>query len=246
MAASYPGSVKSFGTKTDTTNGTDGDNVVAADYNGLADEIVAMQTLSIRDDAWKGVLVGCHGDGDPNRLLEMMAMNTIEMTPTLCTTSLARISYFKLDKAITFNKVRFFGIGAVTTTYQAAIYNADTLARIWTSGTFTTASQAWGAIGSAINITLAANQLYFVAVSVNTTGTTAGIKCFGATLGRIGVLPKSWPGSLDIDSNIITPYGAEGQFAVTTGALPDPAATIALLGSMACGMPAIFLDSNNA
>ena len=126
------------------------------------------------------------------------------------------------------------------------IYNGDTLARIYQSGSFTTASQAWGAIGSALNLTLSANQLYFAAVSVNTTGTTAGIKCFGATTGRLGVLPKSWPGNLNIDTAKISPFGAQGQGAVTTGALPDPFPTVALLGTMACGMPAFFLDSSNA
>jgi hypothetical protein len=197
-------------------------------------------------EPWEGVIVGCYGNGNPNTLLQGMNMHTIEMTPTLLTISLARISYFRLRKAITFNKVRLFGIGATANIHQLAIYNADTLARIWTSGTFTTASQAWLAIGSAINITLAAGQGYFIAVSANTTGTTSGIKCFGATTGRIGVLPKNWPGSLDFDSAIVSPYAMEGQFAVTTGALPTTAPTIAVRGTMACGMPAIFLDSNNA
>jgi hypothetical protein len=235
-------------------------NVAVANLSGTAETIggsavVGVAATAARSDhkhaiaapSWKGTLVGCMGDGDPNQLLQSMSSGTIiEATPTLITTSLARICYFKLDTAITFNKVRYFGIGATTTIYQLALYNADTLARLWTSGTFTTSSQAWAALGSALNITLAANQLYFIAVSANATGTTAGIKCFGATTGRLGVLPKTWPGSLDVDSSIITPYGAQGQFAVTTGALVDPANTIAALGSMACGMPAIFLDSNNA
>jgi len=204
-------------------------------------------TAATPSPVWRGVIVGCAGDGNPNTLLTQACAGTIiPMTPTLLTISLARISYFKLDTAITFNKVRFFGIGVTTNIYQLAIYNADTLARIWTSGTFSTASQTWGSIGSAINITLAANQLYFIAVSVNTTGTTAGILCFGATTTRIGVLPKNWPGSLDVDANIVYPPSAQGQFAVTTGALVNPANTIAALGTMACGFPAIFLDSNNA
>jgi hypothetical protein len=38
-----------------------------------------------------------------------------------------------------------------------------------------------------------------IAVSVDTVGTTAGMHCMSATTGRIGVLPQSWPGNLDID-----------------------------------------------
>ena len=45
-----------------------------------------------------------------------------------------------------------------------------------------------------------------------------------ATTGMIAVLPKSFPGNLDIDSGYID--GAFAQFAVTTGALPTTAATI--------------------
>ncbi|MEI6821007.1 MAG: hypothetical protein WCL51_03670 [Bacteroidota bacterium] len=239
--ATYPASVKTWTDKADTT-----DDVLAVHVNDLYAEVRALETYSIAEDAWKGKLHACDGDGDPNRLLLMMNMNTIEMTPTLCTSTIARISYFRFDTAITFNKVRYFGIGITTGIHQLAIYNADTLARIWTSGTFTTAAQAWGSIGSAINITLAANQLYFIAVSANAVGTTAGIKCYGATTGRIGVLPKSWPGNLDIGLTVISPYAAEGQFTVTAGALPDPAATIALRDTRACGFPAIFLDNNNA
>ena len=207
---------------------------------------ITTHTHSAISAPWKGVLHSTDGNGDPNVMLQRMSMHTIEMTPTLLTISLARISYFKYDTAITFNKVRFFGIGATTGIYQLALYNGDTLARLWTSGTFNTTSQTWGSLGSALNITLAANQLYFIAVSANTTGTTAGLKCYGATTGRIGIVPKSWPASLDVDGSIVFPYGAEAQFAVTNGALPDPAATIAARGTMACGFPAIFLDSNNA
>ena len=45
-----------------------------------------------------------------------------------------------------------------------------------------------------------------------------------ATTGMIAVLPKSFPGNLNIDSGYID--GAFAQFAVTNGALPTTAATI--------------------
>lgn len=238
--AAYPATVKTWTDKADTV-----DDVLAVHVNDLYAETIALENSKFYEDRWKGNLVGCVGDGNPNTLLQLMQMNTIEATPTLLTASLARISYFRLDKAMTFNKIRFFGIGAVTSIYTMAIYNADTLARVYSSGAFTTAAQAWGSIGTGLNLTLADNQLYFVAVSANAVGTTAGIKCFGATTGRIGVLPKSWAGNLDADLSIVAPVG-QAQFAVTAGAMPDPAATVALLGTMACGMPAFFLDNNNA
>jgi len=97
-------------------------------------------------------------------------------------------------------------------------------------------------------LALTADQLYFIAVSVNTTGTTAGPLCVSATTGnttgRIGVLPKSWPGNLDIDLGFMD--GGFAQFAVTNGALPDPAATIAVQAAWTGGFPLFFLDNNNA
>jgi hypothetical protein len=176
-----------------------------------------------------------------------MLHNPVHATPTNIGATVARCAYFRPAQAITVNKVRFWGVGATTNIYQLAIYNADTLARLYTSGTFSTAAQTWGAIGSNIGLALSAGQLYLIAVTVNTTGTTAGMGCLSGTTGRIGVLPKGWPGNLGIDLStpIIDPV-ALAQFAVTAGALPDPAATIALQAAWTGGMPAIFLDNNNA
>jgi hypothetical protein len=85
-------------------------------------------------------------------------------------------------------------------------------------------------------------------VSVNAIGTTPGLLAIGgtpgATTGQIAVLPKSWPGNLDIDLDYID--GAYAQFAVTTGALPNPAATIAAQGAWTGGFPLFLLDNNNA
>jgi hypothetical protein len=99
-----------------------------------------------------------------------------------------------------------------------------------------------------IRFTLLKGQLYFIAVSVNATGTTAGLLAFtstqAATTGQILVVPKSYPGGLDIDSGNID--GAFAQFAVTAGALPDPAPTIAAQAAWTGGFPAFWLDNNNA
>jgi hypothetical protein len=82
---------------------------------------------------------------------------------------------------------------------------------------------------------------------VNATGTTAGVQCIGATTGRIGVLGTAWPGNLDVDlaTPIINPF-CFSQFAVTAGALPATAGTLAARAAWAGGMPAFWLDNNNA
>jgi hypothetical protein len=201
------------------------------------------------DPSWYGVVYGAFGDCAPQDLLDhCIATGTVAATPTNIGTAVARIAYFVPPANITVNRIRFYGVGATTNVFRVAIYNGDTLARLTAELAFTTAATTWGSAGSALNLSLTANQLYFIAVSVNATGTTAGPMCMGptvaATTGQVAVLPKSYPGSLDIDSKHIK--GAYAQFAVTTGALPTTAATIAAQGAWTGGFPAFWLDSNDA
>jgi len=178
----------------------------------------------------------------------MQRAGNVSPTPTGITTSVARIAYFKLPVNLVVNKIRYFGVGATTNVYRVAIYNGDTLARLTAELAFTTVLSTWGAAGSGLALTLTAGQLYFIAVAVNATGTTAGVLAYGdtvtATTGMMAVLPKNWPGSLDVDVAAV-PATAHAQFAVTTGALPNPANTIAVQSAWAGGMPAFFLDNNN-
>jgi hypothetical protein len=197
--------------------------------------------------AWYGALHAAYGNCDPHRMLDMMYNNPVNATPTNISTSVARIAYFRPPANITVNKIRGFGVGATTNVYRTAIYRASDLARLTAELPFTTVAQAWFAAGSGLNLALVAGTLYFIAVSVNATGTTAGCLCFTATTGRIGVLPASWPGNLDIDlaTPIIEPR-ALAQFTVTSGALPATAGTIAAQAAWTGGMPALLLDANNA
>lgn len=191
---------------------------------------------------WKGVVVACVSDGDPDKMLGRLLHNPVHATPTNIGLSVARISYFKLDTAITVANIRFFGVGATTAVYHIAVYRDSDSVRMSGDLNPNTAAQAWGVAAS--SFTLAANVLYFAAVGIDTTGTTAGIACCSGTTGRIGVLPTGWPGSLDIDaaSPKINPFGF-AQFAVTNGAMPATAPARALQAAWTGGMPAIFLDS---
>jgi len=195
---------------------------------------------------WKGALVATWGDGNPTDMLQMMYNNPVNATPTNIGITVARIAYFRLDTAITVQKIRAFGVGATTNIYRCAIYRNSDSARLTSELVFSTTAQAWVACGSSLALALAANELYFIAVAVNATGTTAGLLCRSATTGRIGVLPTSWPGNLDIDlaTPIISPF-ALAQFAVTSGALPATAPARAAQAAWTGGMPAFFLDANN-
>ncbi len=193
---------------------------------------------------WADKVIGCMGDGDPNDMLQMMLNNPINATPTNIAITVARCSFFRPPTNITVNTIRFFGVGATTGIYHIAIYQHSNLARLTGDLSPNTAAQAWGTAATGLNLTLTAGTLYFIAVSVDTTGTTAGIHCMSSTTGRIGILPTVWPGNLDVDlaTPIVDPIGF-CQFAVTAGVLPTTAPTLALQAAWTGGMPAIFLDN---
>lgn len=195
---------------------------------------------------WFGVAAGCFRDGDPGYLIDMVQKDVnIAATPTNITTSIARCSSFMLPFDLTFNRIRAYGVGATTNVYRVAIYRYSDLARLTAELAFTTVASAWVSIGSALNITLSKDVVYFVACSVNATGTTAGLSCFGdtvaATTGQIATAPDSLPGSLALSGGKLSSYNF--QFAVTTGALPATAAAPAAQATWTGGMPALWLDS---
>lgn len=225
-----------------------GAGVTASVAGGLA--TVNVSGITGGNPLWYGNLYSAFAECDPQESLRFaIKAGVTSPTPTNIGTTVARISYFRPPAAITVNKIRFFGVGATTSVYRCAIYNADTLARLTTELVITTALSTWGSVGSSLGLALTANQLYFMAVSVNATGTTPGLLAMSSqfaspSVGQIAVLPKSWPGNLDIDLGYIT--GAFAQFAVTAGALPDPAATITTQAAWPGGFPLFFLDNNNA
>lgn len=215
-----------------------------------ADAAAMRTTLGVAAaPTWHGNLYAAWGSCDPT-IAFGLAVNSgsVAPTPTAITTSVARIAYFVPPVDIVVNKIRYFGCGSTTGVYRVAIYNGDTLARLTSELSINTSAATVGSVGSGLALTLTAGQLYFIAVSVNATGTTAGIMAIGPTGATVGgtvaILPKSFAGNLDLDLKYLT--GAYAQFAVTTGALPDPAATIAAQGIWTGGMPLFFLDNNNA
>lgn len=198
---------------------------------------------------WFGVCCGTAFDGDPGQLLyEVQRASTIAATPTNITTSIARCSAFMLPFDLTFNRIRAYGVGATTSVYRVAIYRMSDRARLTAELAFTTVANTWVSIGSALNVTLSKDTLYFAAVAVNATGTTAGCACMGttvaATTGQIQSTPAALPGSLaQGGTNYVGGY--QFQFAVSTGALPATAATLAAQAAWTGGMPAFWLDSSD-
>jgi hypothetical protein len=198
-----------------------------------------------------GAVACAHGDGDPNRmLLGMQNAGNVAPTPTNITASIARCSSFMLPANLTVNKLRYYAVGAPgADIFRVAIYRYSDLARLTADLSMgTPVANTWMAVGDNLGLALVAGVLYFVAVSVTTTGTTAGPAAFGgtiaATTGQIQSAPGALPGNLDLDLGKVVGY--QFQFAVTAGALPDPAPALAAQANWTGGMPAIFLDADNS
>lgn len=206
-------------------------------------------TGGVQQRPWFGLVAACLGDGNPGHLMsEMQQAGIIAPTPTNITASVARCCSFILPYDLTFNRIRAYCVGATTTIYRVAIYRMSDRARITAELPFTTIANQWVSIGSALNVTLAKDVCYFAACAVNTTGTTAGPLAFGgtttATTGQIQSTPAALPGNLSMGAdNRLSSY--QFQFAVTTGALPNPAATLALPAAWTGGMPGFFVDSSD-
>lgn len=196
---------------------------------------------------WFGVLAGGFSDGDPGHLMyECQRASTIAATPTNIGTSIARCSLFCLPFDLTVNRIRWYGVGATTNVYRVAIYRFSDLARLTAEHAFTTVANTWGNVDTGA-VALTKDTCYFMACSVNATGTTAGPMCMGttvaATTGQVQSTPAALPGSMAVGSGYMGHY--QFQFAVTTGALPNPAATLAAQAAWTGGMPAFWLDSSD-
>jgi hypothetical protein len=233
-----------------------------------ADLLVVAHQGAVAAKPWYGKIIGAMGGGDPNDLWARTKLGVVNTTPTNLGTTRARVAIITPEVDHTFNRIRYFGIGAVTGLYRMQIYNLVTGAPLLTGGSggsgaivFTTASNVWRAVtdtgpggvggtgvGATLNLTLSAGVPYGVAFSTHTTGTTAGILCVDSSLSSTSgqmLNPFGAPGNLDPAHGFMNVGYAE--LAVSTGVLPATCAWANLLapGSWTGGFPAVWLDNSD-
>lgn len=196
--------------------------------------------------AWAGLLHGAMADGNSIYIARSMEiLNTVAgPTPTNITASLARCVSYRSAYAITVNRLRLLGVGATTNLYKFAVYPRGTgAARLWESGTVTSAANTWLSISANMPFTVAANTDYWFCVTVANTGTTAGFRSPPAPINTT---------QYNADNS---PLGARAmglpvyvQFAVTAGAFPAtlPAvAAAAYAGGTTGSVPFAFFDNTS-
>lgn len=194
---------------------------------------------------WAGLLHAALDDGLPRAekfnsyIFGSGTLATV--TPTVLTTSVARAWVYCCEFPIVVNRVRWWGIGAVTA-HRLAVYRFVDSAQVIAPLSLTSTANAWNS-ASVSSIKLEGGIPYVVAWSTTATGTTAGH--------RTCATPAVWPplqsattGNLRIASTANRSWF--GQFAVTSGVLPDPMPTLVQGSGWTGGIPLFLFDSNSA
>ena len=204
-------------------------------------------SLSITAPSWATKVIGACQLDPGGQMLHMQRAGNVAATPTNISVSVARCCLFVPEFDITVNRIRWLGVGATTNVYRVALYRWSDLARLTAELAFTTVANTWGSVDAG-GVALTANTAYFLACSVNATGTTPGVGCVGgtvaATTGQVATVPSSLPGNMAVGNNYLNSYFF--QFTVSTGALPNPAAAPAAQAAWTGGMPAFWLDNSSS
>ena len=192
------------------------------------------------NELWEGKLAVAMFDGNPNgEPITALSSNTTlspTVTPTNITATVGRIIAFRLKTAIIVTTIRWYGIGAVSNIYTAAIYRDSDGARLWNPGAISTTANAWGNnTAGGLPITFAADTLYWLGIGANTTGTTAGF-CTPA-LPRVAAYGLAAPAFAGLTS-----VGLRfAQVALTAGAWPATLPAKANAGAWTGFVPVFYL-----
>lgn len=197
--------------------------------------------------AWRGSIVAAYNDGDPAtpfRVHDLVA--GVSPTPTQITVTAGRCLAFMLDTALVVNRIRWRGLAATTNLYRFRLYRDSDSAAMSAEFTVSTTA-AWNSVAPAAPFTLAANVLYWVAVTAAAVGTTAGIQaCIPLNRTPFNLAPSAAPGGLSVVGAAKSPLGQQAQITVAAGALPATMPARTAPGAWVGGVPQFWLDNNSA
>ena len=168
------------------------------------------------------------------------AVSVAGPTPTGIGATVGRLIRFRLDTALVVNRIRIWGIAAVSNLYTLAIYSGTT--RVLVVDPLNTVANGWTVISTGLPITIPANQEMWLGLGAKAVGTTAGLRTPAAPIGGILNGHVALPGNLDAHV-----HAKFAQVALTAGAWPAtlPAkAAPAFVGGATGTLPIVFLDNN--
>jgi hypothetical protein len=212
----------------------------------IADAFRVLSASTTGVEPWAGGLTAAIDDGRPSNDKEWNYLSgpgtLATLTPTLLTTSVARCWSYNCQFSIVVNRLRWWGVAAVSAIYKLAVYRLSDGVQVIGPLTVTTTADAWNSV-TVPAVTLAPNTPYIVALSVVSTGTTAGLRTGGTPL-VYPPLQASTPGALALSVGDHRFWF--GQFAVTSGVLPSTLPTLVRGTGWTAGLPLFFFDSNSA
>lgn len=164
--------------------------------------------------SWHGQLYSNMAGCNPiEHLREWNVASIAAPTPTNIGTTVARCVRFRPPADILATRVHLYGIGATANLYKFAIYRDGDKARVWESGTVTSAVNTW--LSLVTNFSLMADTNYWFCVTAAATGTVAGFRSPPAPLGT-----AFWGAPAAPIGNLSHPLSVFAQFAVTAGTFP--------------------------
>lgn len=193
--------------------------------------------------AWEGQLHVAWGNGEPD-MREILwsfsnsAVSVAGPTPTGVGTGVGRLVRFRFKTALTVNRVRVWGIAAVSNLYTLAIYQGTT--RVFMQDPLNTTANAWTSL--AASFTVPADTVMWLGLGAKAVGTTSGIRSTAAPISGVLNGNVALPGN--IDNHVHAKFA---QVALTLGAWPTTLPALAapgFVGGSTGTLPIVFLDNN--
>lgn len=240
---------------TNGTDGTDGTNGVGVPTGGTTGQVLAKTATTDYATAWidppasgpaapswHGHAHAAYSDGNSQALLERIYTETGNaLTASAVTTSIIRLVRFHNPANLTVNCLRAMTsapYSAGTGFFKFALYNAalEKISPDITMTMGTLAASTWYQMGSALNVFLQANSVYYLALSVTGTNVAEPLRCFSGT--NLLTYNAATPSQLS-SSTAMTFHTVN----TTSGTLPATISSFRATerSGLAGGFPAIFL-----
>ena len=188
---------------------------------------------------WAGKLAVTFGNGNPDIGYQLPKSS---IAPSNITTSIGRVSLFRLEYDILVDAIRAFtGNAVLSGAYKMALYRVSDGVRLTGELAFdVTAGGSIVLVAPGLNLSLSKNILYAAVLTVSSAASSStAILCITATNVAGNDAPLAYAGKMDLDAFDYFSTGW-GKVTLTGGALPTTLPTLQAPG-LAQNQPPIFI-----
>lgn len=188
---------------------------------------------------WAGKLAVTWGNGNPD--IGYLIPKSV-IAPSNITTSIGRVSLFRLEYDILVDVIRVFtGSNTISSAYKMALYRISDGVRLTGELSFdVTTSGSINLVTSGLNLSLSKGTLYAAVLTVSSaTSAAAAVLCITNTTMTGNDAPLAYAGKMDLDAYDYFSTGW-GKVTLTGGTLPSTLPTLQAPG-IAQNQPPIFI-----